>query len=289
MKAAYAVATDRQHVFFHLLPDLGPVPVADTANPHLVEHLGDVDRLARRLRKIPQDEIVIGRNTEIDVVVAEPLVDLAPQVKRGVGRHPAILQPPGVEGPSRPVPDDTFRVSLCDIVQITEHRLNRRIFERRRNPSQNPIVREKVVAMDEADDIAGSVSYALVQSVINTFVGLANQPHPVVASAVDDRQGSILRFSLDDQMLDVRMRLRGDTGDGLADGRFRIINSGNYRDFQRRGLSNSGFTTSLHETGLGRNAKLSLGVSHLNLKTIFAMQRICLSFNGRSAFRLERS
>ena len=59
-----------------------------------------------------------------------------------------------------------------------------------------------------------------------------------MTSALNGRQGAIFRFSLDDQMLDVRMRLRSDAVNGIADGRFRIVNSGNDRDFQRCGLNN---------------------------------------------------
>lgn len=86
------------------------------------------------------------------------------------------------------MPNNPRRVSLCDIVQIAEHGLNRRIFEGCRNPGQHPIVREKVVTVNEAEDVTIGVPYALVQGVINPFVGLANQPHPVMTRALNGRQ-----------------------------------------------------------------------------------------------------
>ena len=100
----------------------------------------------------------------------------------------------------------------------------------------------------------GGVPHALVQGVVDPFVWLADQPHPIVPCPLNGRQGAILRVSLHDQMLDAWMRLRGDAGDGFADGRFRIANSGNNRDFQPRVLGNTRIAIGLHETGLGRNA-----------------------------------
>jgi hypothetical protein len=47
-----------------------------------------------------------------------------------------------------------------------------------------------------------------------------------------------------------------DAEDCLADGRFGLKSSSNDRDFQRRFLNERRVAKSLHETGLGRNAKM---------------------------------
>ena len=75
-----------------------------------------------------------------------------------------------------------------------------------------------------------------IQGIIDPFVGFADYPHSVMGSTLNGGERFVIGFAFNDKVLDVGVRLCSNAGDGLADGRLRIPNSRDDRDFQKRGF-----------------------------------------------------
>jgi hypothetical protein len=86
--------------------------------------------------------------------------------------------------------------------------------------------------MQEADRIAGGAADALVQCVVDAAVGLADEAGEPAAMRLDDRLRAVGRAAVDDPVLDVRVRLRGDRAQAVGQGSAGVVGGGDDADLQ---------------------------------------------------------
>lgn len=78
--------------------------------------------------------------------------------------------------------------------------------------------------MHKTDDVATRIRDTLVEGVINAEIWLTDQSHPRMLCSIDGKQRSVVRLPLDDQVLDVGIRLTSDARNRITDGRLCIVN-----------------------------------------------------------------
>lgn len=200
--SADLVAPDRAVILGAFFHDPAQRAVTLAADAHLHQHLGQIGEPQIALRQPAQHRVVIGGDAERGVIGAVIVEDLAAQEQRGMRRHPAAFQQFRPVGSRLPVADDAAGVILSDVFEIAVDSVDIAAVEGFGDAIEHGAMREQVVRVQDANDIALRHSNSLVERIVNALIRFAEQGHLRCCKFFHYSAGLIARGAIDhDELL----------------------------------------------------------------------------------------
>ena len=78
-------------------------------------------------------------------------------------------------------------------------------------------MRQHVIRMQDADDLACRALQALVQRIVDPVIGFAHQNRGLIGLGAQDVEGAIARSAVDDDVLDLAIGLGAEAAQRLSD------------------------------------------------------------------------